>query len=199
MFKARDKRIKKRLKKYRNAQFDYSKYVKQFYVEDGNAYISCRVHSINDIISSLSIKGYEWINKDFANYIEENAYYIPVEYPIIIEICGHHFEPEEQELIIRVVKDYFGLKLGDKNIDLDINSEKSGLLLLFGFMSLGLVIMLSMYNVISLMMEIGFISLWFFLWEFADLAIIDRYDLLSEKTDAGQLASMKIIFNENEK
>lgn len=199
MFKARDKRIKKRLKKYRHAQFDYSKYVKEFYVEDGNAYISCKVNSIDDIISSYSIKGYEWINKDFADYLEENAYYIPVEYPVIIEICGHHFEPGEQELIRRVIKDYFGLKLGDKNIDLDINSEKSSLLLLFGIFSLGLVIFLSMYNVISLMMEIGFISLWFFLWEWADLAIIDRYDLLSDKIDAGQLASVKVIFNENEK
>lgn len=199
MFKSRDKKIKKRLKKFRHAKFDYSKYVKEFYVEKGNAYISCRVNSINDIVSSLSIRDYEWINKDFAEYIEDNAYYIPVEYPIIIEICGHHFDDSEQELITRVIKDYFGLKLGDKIIDLDINAEKSGLLLLFGFISLGLVILLSMLNVISLMMEIGFIALWFFLWEFADLAIIDRYDLLSEKTDAGQLASVKVIFNENEK
>ena len=38
---------------------------------------------------------------------------------IIIEICGHKFTEKEQDTIKRVIKDYFGLKLGDKIIDLD--------------------------------------------------------------------------------
>ena len=44
---------------------------------------------------------------------------------VIIEICGYKFTEQEQETIRRVIKDYFGLKLGDKIIDLDINRNKS--------------------------------------------------------------------------
>ena len=42
------------------------------------------------------------------------AYYIPVEESIVLEICGHKFTEQEQALIKRVLKQYFGLKLGDK-------------------------------------------------------------------------------------
>ena len=42
-----------------------------FYIEKGTAYISAKVNSIDDIISKYSTKDYEWINPDFAHYIEE--------------------------------------------------------------------------------------------------------------------------------
>ncbi len=37
-------------------------------------------------------------------------------------------------MIKRVIKDYFGLKLGDKFLDLDINKHKSFILFLFGIL-----------------------------------------------------------------
>ena len=199
IFKRRDKRVRRRLRKFKNATFDYSKYVKDFYVEDGMAYISVKVKSKEDIMSRFSIKDYAWINEEFANYIEQNSYYIPVEYPIVVEICGCHFNEEEQQQITRVIKDYFGLKLGDKQIDLDMNAQKALILLIFGIISCGLAFYLMTLNVFEMMLEIGLILLWFFLWEFADLAWLDRYDLLIQKLEAGQLASLKVIFNENEK
>lgn len=199
-FKKLTKRRKKNLKKFKNAKFDYAKFVKNYYIEKGNAYISIKVNSIDDIVSRYSIDGYEWINSSFANYIEECAYYIPVEESIIIEICGAKFNEEEKALITKVIKEYFGLQLGDKIIDLDINRKNSNILLGFGIIGIALIILLNIFNIIGVIAELFIFLFWFFLWEYGDMAWIDRAQLQSEKMEAGQLSTAKIIFEEeNEK
>ena len=47
-------------------------------------------------------------------------------------------------------------------------------------------------------MELPLIMLWFFIWEYGDLAWLDRWAIYDEKIEAGQLANAKIVFNENE-
>lgn len=198
MFKRKSSRARRNLKKFRSAKFNYAKFVKHYYIEEKNAYISAKVKSIDDIVSRYSLEDYEWINSEFAEYIENSAYYIPVEESVIIEICGHKFTEKEQETIKRVIKDYFGLKLGDKIIDLDINRNKSNRLLLLGILSVGLVFLASRLTNSEYLLELPLIMMWFFIWEYGDLAWLDRWDLDTERLEAGQLANAKIIFNENE-
>ena len=198
MLKTKSSRARRNLKKFRSAKFNYAKFVKNYYIEHGNAYISARVNSIDDIVSKYSLEDYEWINSQFAEYIETSAYYIPIEESIIIEICGKKFTDKEKELILRVIKGYFGLKLGDKIIDLDINRSKSNKLLLLGILSLAIVFLMSLITQAEYIMELPLIMLWFFLWEYGDLAWLDRWSIMDSKIEAGQLANAKIIFNENE-
>ena len=94
------KKTKRNLKKFRSAKFNYAKFVKNYYIDKGAAYISAKVNSIDDIISKYSIKDYEWINSDFASYLEESAYYIPMEEAIVIEICGGNFSEEQKAYFI---------------------------------------------------------------------------------------------------
>lgn len=198
MFKTKTARARRNLKKFKSAKFNYANFVKDYYIENGKAYISAKVNSIDDIVSKYSITDYEWINSEFAEYIETSSYYIPVEETIIIEICGKKFTDKEKETIERVIKGYFGLKLGDKIIDLDINRNKSNRLLLLGILSLGLVFLMSMITKFEYIMELPLIMLWFFIWEYGDLAWLDRWAIYDEKIEAGQLANAKIVFNENE-
>jgi hypothetical protein len=198
MFKRKSSRARRNLKKFRSAKFNYAKFVRHYYIENGSAYISAKVNSIDDIVSRYSLDRYEWINSEFAEYIENSAYYIPVEESIIIEICGQKFSDKEKETIRRVIKDYFGLKLGDKIIDLDINRNKSNRLLLLGILSVGLVFLASRLTNSEYLLELPLIMMWFFIWEYGDLAWLDRWNLDAARLDAGQLANAKIIFNENE-
>jgi len=184
----------KNLQRFKSAKFNYAKFVKQYYIEKKEAYVSAKVNSIDDIISKYSTKGYEWINPDFAHYIEESAYYIPIEESVTIEICGGNFSDEEKELVKRVIKDYFGLKLGDKFLDLDENKHKSLILLIFGIISLGVFAILSRFSIISALTEVILLLFWFFLWEYADLALLERSDLQVERIEAGQLSTAKIVF-----
>ncbi len=193
---SRTKRKKsiKNLKKFKKAKFNYAKFVKKYYIEKGEAYISAKVNSIDDIISKYSTKDYEWINPEFASYIEESAYYIPLEESITIEICGGNFSEEEKDIIKRVIKDYFGLKLGDKFLDLDINKHKSFILFLFGIISLGVFAILSNFSIITAVNELLLLLFWFFLWEYADLGWLARGNLRLEQIEAGQLSTAKIVF-----
>jgi len=195
MFKRKSSRAKRNLKKFKSAKFNYARFVKDYYIENGNAYISAKVDSIDDIISKYSLEDYEWINSEFAEYLESSAYYIPVEESVIIEICGCKFSDEEKEKISRVIKTYFGLKLGDKIIDLDVNMHKSNRLLILGVLSLILVLFISRLTKFEYIIELPLIMLWFFIWEYGDLAWLDRRDISMEKLEAGQLASAKVIFN----
>lgn len=196
----RNERTKRNLRKYRKTKFNYENFISEYYVDDdGKAYISTKVSSINDIISKHSIKDYEWVNPDFIHYVEDMAYYIPVEESIVLEICGHRFSEKEQALIRRVLTQYFGLKLGDAIIDINIMKKKSMILLVFGIISILLFMLLNIINVIPTLAEIIAIGLWFFLWEYLDLRFLDGSDLAVKKLEAAQLANVKIIFNENEK
>ena len=125
--------------------------------------------------------------------------WIPVEEAIVIEICGHKFNEKEQKLIKRVLTQYFGLKLGDAIIDINIMKRKSYTLLIFGFISILLFMLLNIINVIPTISEIIAIGLWFFLWEYLDLIFLNGSDLATKKLEAAQLANVKIIFNEKEK
>ena len=63
---------------------------------------------------------------------------------------------------------------------------------------LGLVFLASRLTNSEYLLELPLIMMWFFIWEYGDLAWLDRWDLDTARLEAGQLANAKIIFNENE-
>jgi hypothetical protein len=189
------KERRKQIKKFQKARFDFAKYVREFYVENGKAYISVKVDSIHDIISEYSIKGSEWLNRDFVVYVEENTYYIPVIYPIIIDIYGCNFTEEQQKMITEVIKDYFGLKLGDKILELKQNRKKAMMLLLFGITTLIISLLLSSFDDTSMLFQVIVIVSWFAIWEFVSYVWFEREQMNRDKLEAGQLASMEVKFN----
>ena len=194
----KNKKSIKNLRSFRKAKFNYAKFVKKYYIEKGTAYISAKVDSIDDIVSKYSTKDYEWINPDFAHYLEECAYYIPIEENITIEICNGNFTEEEKKIIQRVIKDYFGLKLGDKFLDIATNRQRSIILLVFGILCMGMFAVLRKFSIITTAIsEIILLFFWYFLWEFADMALIHGSELQAERIEAGQLSTAKIIFLDN--
>lgn len=195
----RSRRLRKNFLRYRKKRIDYSKYIKDFYLEGGLAYISCNVKEYYDIIDCYSVPDYEWLNAKFARFVEENAYYIPTEYPIVLEICGVRFSDAQQACIRETITDYYSLKLGDKQLALDANKSKSFLLIGMGVLLFFIVGALQTFRVFtsSTLMETFFILFWFFVWEFGDCALLDRMDLQQEKIQSAQLASIKVIFSEH--
>lgn len=193
------KKVRKNLKKFRKADFNYTKFIKKYYIEKGEAYISAKVNNIDDIISKYSTKGYEWINPEFVQYIEDNAYHIPVEESIVIEICGAEFNEEEQDTIQRVIKDYFGAHLADKKDELNLNKQRSIALFLFAIISLFIVYFAFRMRIIDVLYEIPMVLLWFFIWEGIDVVLLQRTQLYKNRMESAQLSSAKIRFLPYEK
>lgn len=196
MSRRKSRRLKQNLKRFKRKNVDVAKFVKDLYVDSGMAYISCNVDGYNDIISRYSVKGYEWLNHNFVRFVDENANFVPTEYPIILEICGHRFSKSERECIEATVADYYALELGDAQMALERNTMEC--LVLFGFSIISVIsIWLALRgNIGRTIWEILIVFLCFFIWEFIDSFAFERSELMENKLKAAQVASMKLTFQE---
>lgn len=188
-------RLRKNLKQFSKKKVDVSKYVKDFYVENGLAYISCNVKDYNDIIDRYSVDNYEWLEESFTRFIESNATYVPTEYPIVLEICGTDFTQDQKDTIEATIADYYALKLGDCQLLLEQNRRKAILLAVFGILFAFVVLKgVGLFQINKAASEAMLIFYWFFLWTFVEVAMFDRQELVSAKVDAAQMASIKVVF-----
>lgn len=176
---------------------DLGKFVKDFYVERGLAYISCNVNGYYDIIDRYSVKGYEWIEESFARFVEENAIYIPPEYPIVLEICGHRFTKEQQTCIEETILDYYALKMGDVQMSIQNNNRRILFLFLLALVfAIFLYVVLMLPHIPKVLSEAVFVLFWMALWDATEFFFVDGRDLQEEKLEAAQLASMAVTFYE---
>jgi len=198
LFDKKSRRLRENLKKFSKKRLDLDKFVKDIYVDNGLAYISCNVTGFYDIIDRLSVDGYEWINGHFARFVEQNANYIPTEYPIVLEICGHRFTKAQQEAIEETIADYYALKMGDTQMALEKNKGRAIFLAVMAALFAIFVYGTSRLTgaAMGVLVEVVFILFWVFVWELADCLLFDRRDLLEARTEAAQLASVKVTFRE---
>ncbi|MBQ1341364.1 MAG: hypothetical protein IIY33_02660 [Erysipelotrichaceae bacterium] len=187
-------RLERNKKSFSKMKIDYYRYVKDFYLEDGLAYISCNVRDYHDIIDIYSVDGYEWLNEDFARFVESNAEYIPVEYPIVLEICGKEFTDAQKAVINETIHDYYELKLGDKQMDMQNNTSQIITFLAIGVIATAIMLALQIWSADSFINDMIVILVWFFIWELCGLIIYDRSDLKEEKMAAAQLASITVRY-----
>jgi len=183
------------LSRFKKAKFNYQKFVKHYYMENDEAYITAKVQSIDDIVSRYSVKDYEWINEEFTSYIDNCAYHIPVEEAIVLEITGRKFTDSEKEIIQRVIKEHYGLALGETDFSLRVNSRRALVLFLWSIVTAIIFFLLYTYTN-SILLELIVVGLWFFTWELGSVAWINRADLKNEKLEAGQLSSLRIKFTD---
>lgn len=174
---------------------NYAKYMREIYIENGLAFISCKVKNYHDIIDQYSVEDYEWLDESFARYIESNAAYIPTEYPIVIEIIGGHFNESQKKTIEETILDYYGLSLGDKQLEMNRNMRKIVIIAIISILVACLEWFLDINNYSSILQESIMILVWFFVEDLVEL-ILERIDLQEEKTDAAQLASVAIRFSD---
>ena len=191
----KSRRLKKNLKSFSKKQVDLAKYVRDFYVDNGLAYISCNVENYYDVIDDYSVKGYEWLNEGFVRFLESNAMYVPTEYPIVLEICGHRFNDREKDVIIETIADYYALEQGDIQLNIEKLARRNWVRA--GLSVVGIFLMW-LGNVISIavLSEATLVFFWFAFWDLLESLIFERRDLQEEKTDAAQLASIKVIFKD---
>ncbi len=192
--KTAPKRVRENLRAFQNARFDYQKFVRRQYLDRDCAYIFAGVSCLGDVVSAYSVPGYEWINRSFSDYVEECAFFIPIEDAIVLTISGARFSEAEQAVVRRVISDYFGAQLCETKARLTENAKRAALLLSIGSVSAALFVLCSTAFDIPLLRELVLVFSWFSLWEFLRLLIFDRRDLMRKKLEDGQLCQMRVEF-----
>lgn len=134
------------------------------------------------------------ISNELIDYIESQAHYIPVTYPINIRI---HSEKElNQELISRKLKEHYCKQLADQDDDLKNNGIISLILFLTGAVLLSLYFIFQFVEGINLVFnEIFSIAATFLIWESVDYYFLNRNAIKIRRLDTTQLAmaDVKII------
>ena len=176
----------KNILKFNKTKFNYNKFVRDFYLEKNTAYVSVNIDNYNDVISKYSISNYEWLNPEFADYVED----------IALDINGH-FTKEQEEIIKKTIKEYFGVKLGDAQNDLDTNKLLNILLFVVAVLFLIIFFVVTFYIPSFKFLEPISIISWFIMWELLDNNFIKRQQLRAKKIDLAQLVNMEIKFNED--
>lgn len=145
----------------------------------------------NEYLDPYSDPNNPELSEDFINYIENQAYYIPVDYPL--QVTLHSSEKIDTDAIENKIKEHYWKQLSDKEDDLKNNKIISTVLFILG------TVLLSAYFLIAylpqtsdIFNEILSIAGSFTIWEAIDYLILNRNAIKIEKLNTAQLALIKI-------
>lgn len=184
-----------KLKKYQQKKFEYYKQIDEINISDNEAYITVQINDINEIISPFSIPGHEIIKEEFINLISKKASYIPVDYPLVLEIYTKSLTSEEKILIRKLFKIYYSLETINTEEELKTIKRKSRFFLFVGIICAILFILMVKLNVVTSLLEIISFIASFSIWEFAELVIFEQDDLREKIIKNKHLAKIRIIYN----
>ena len=129
-------------------------------------------------------------------YLETNSSYIPDEYPLVLEICNHHFSDLDKEIIKKVIRNHYGIMLINKNEELKANKRKGNYLILFGLLSLIIYGCLAYTNKLMVIKEIFSLIFCFSIWEATDIVIFNNDQIKEEICNLQNLSEIRIIFKD---
>ncbi|MCR4903027.1 MAG: hypothetical protein K6A23_09220 [Butyrivibrio sp.] len=164
-------------------------------MENGVAYIPCKVKSIDDIISKFSVKGCESLDTEFLTYIIDYAEFVPPEYPVVLEIRGAKFTPEEKKIISDTVTADMDYILG-RTVDFINIRRKRFVYMIIGTVLSGIFLFIAKKMFEGVPLEFFYVLFWLFADTFVRYLFIDKLDFKEEKIHMGRLASMTVEFIE---
>ena len=147
------------------------------------------------MISTYSVKDYETLNPDFADYLKAVADVTPAECPLVINIIGNCLSQEEKEIIEDVILDDLAYDLGIAERE-EQRHTKIFLLMFLGLAISGILLWFTQ-PLEDVPRELFFIPFWFMGETLCDYIFLTGHDLRRERMLAGRLASIKVIFSES--
>lgn len=189
-----------RIRKYENEMPSMETYLEKEYLDkDNNAVIRIFAYDGIEWFDKLSIGNQATLNQDIYDFIDRKAYYIPIRYPIIIQFENVELNEEEQNQIIRLIKEYYASILFDKRIDLHFNFITILSLFILGIILLIIYFTMNTAEVGAVFSEVLSIAASFALWEAVDFFLLERKNISKERWNAGQLTISEIRFITKEK
>ncbi len=163
-------------------------------MEDGIAYVPCKVEGIDDIISKFSVEGCESLNSEFANFVIESVDCIPSEYPVVLEINGPEFSDAEKGIIAEALSSEWSYRLGIVEED-TLRRKRRFIGMMAGTVITGCLLGFVKRIFADFPFEFFLVLFWLFADALVRYLFIEKLDFKEERVRAGRLASMSIEFN----
>lgn len=191
---------KNELKRYQKAKFENFKKINDLKINDDEAYIDIKIKDFNSIISDYSVSTNPILKKELYSYIEHSASYIPLDYPLVLEIHSEKLNSEEKILLRNLIKNHFSLTKIEKEMELNALKRKSFFFLfagLVGFIIIAILIYNPYHDVLSFFKEILLFIASFSVWEFGELYFFEQDDLKEEVIKYTHLSKVRIVYNKD--
>ncbi len=164
-------------------------------MENGIAYIPCKVESIDDIISRFSVKGCESLDSEFLDYVTDFIDFIPADYPVVLEITGPQFSPEEKKIISETVTGDMDYLLG-RTEENHLVKRRRFWFMIAGTLISGGILSIAKKTLPSVPAEFFYVLFWLFADALVRYLFIEKMDYKDERIRIGRLASMNVEFIE---
>ncbi len=164
-------------------------------MEDGIAYIPCKVERIDDIISKFSVSGCESLDSEFLEYVTDFNDFIPSEYPVVLEIIGPQFSPNEKKIIKETIIGDMDYLLG-RTEEAHFVRKKRFWTMTVGTLVSGAALCIAKKTLPFLPVEFFYVIFWLFADALVRYLFIEKMDYRDEQIRIGRLASMNVSFIE---
>ena len=186
--------------------FDAINYLVKKYVDDGeHATIPLILKTKTDFFNKYD-PTHTSISPDVYNYLDKCSYNIPANYKIRIDVVCNDMDDETKNDIEEAVRNHYGLKVFDNNIDIKASNRKASVMAAFGIIfvifaymwdNIGLVNQI-VGTAMNVLKEVLIVTGWVFIWSSIEKVTFDRRELAERRRDNIQMLNAVFLF-ENEK
>lgn len=167
--KAKEKQLEQQLSKFKEADKEVNKIKYEEYDEDEEyAVIDLELSGEQDIYQKFSMLSRKRISQEIMNHIEENAKYVPLYKPLLINVKfpNQLVEAELLKTIELLVERSLIKRINDLSIQIKQTRIISTFMVLFGLLTMTISIFLSEdYLNVFMLQEIFTIASWVFIWK----------------------------------
>lgn len=188
-----------KLKRYQKAKFENFKKVNELKLNDDEAYIDLKLDDFKSIISTYSLSVNPILKEDFLSFIENYASYIPLDYPLVLEIHSKKIGAEDRILLRKLIKNHFSLMKINKEVELKALRRKSFFFLVMGVICFVILALAISYNILGFMKEILSFIASFSIWEFGELYLFEQDNLKEQVLKYSHLAKIRIVYNKDDR
>lgn len=187
-----------KIKKYQREKFENYKRINELKINNNEAYIELKVNKIQNILNDYTLKDKIKLKKEFFEEIEYRASYIPLDYPIVLEIYNDNFTSEEKIMIRRNIKNHFEFEVINRQTNLKAITRKSTFFLIIGIIGFALLVLLYKINARNYIEDIVSFLSSFSIWQFAELRIFEEDAIKEEIIRYKMLSKLRIVYNKED-
>lgn len=178
-------------KTFDNKKINTNELMAQFTVNGETGYIVLHANSVDDVVSSYSVKGYEYLNPGFKGVLDKYSEYVPDSLPMVLEITGCDFSEKEKEQIQNAIWHEYEYDYLSENRDMRRTKVRAASNLVFSLIFLAY---LYFWEPEGLIVDLIWVPLWAFLDAVMCLFLYDLPGSRKQRRRFVQKQTMKLVF-----